>query len=319
MSKLRVTSQNYPRIEDQEGDFHGFLDPTALEPHIHRIADDDLKRVVIEAIAYAGAKSSRAILELPEGGSGEDIQKILRVKGRELFNYFRKYCGDPASSAYDYKGKHYAAIAKEQFRNRTLQKERMNSGWRYQYIAKEGALLSGRFASVSDIGAAEADFNAVVRRRGSRDTVAIYVSAKNRSNTLGGQDWPKALRALEDVAQGDRNRTCPYLCVFGILMDRGLRYMKHEAKSKRPYSLNTEVWLSDFFWPFFINRSYLEVMMHVLSVLEGIGETSGLDIEIPDELLSAFGDACRETGLIDNAGVFNDADRLVEFFCGRAQ
>jgi hypothetical protein len=72
---------------------------------------------------------------------------------------------------------------------------------------------------------------------------------------MGGQDWPKAIQALENVAKNDRNRTGPYCCIFGIAIDRGSRYIKREKKTGRAYSENTEVWLSDFFWPFFSNHS----------------------------------------------------------------
>lgn len=71
-----------------------------------------------------------------------------------LFKYFVKYYGDPAATAYDCVGIHYSEVAQEQFRNRTIQKERMNSGWRYQFIARDCAIQSGRFKAISDIGAA---------------------------------------------------------------------------------------------------------------------------------------------------------------------
>ena len=71
----------------------------------------------------------------------------------------------------------------------------MNSGWRYQYIAKDCAVRSRRFITVSDIGASEADFYATMNIVDSNKTLNIYVSIKNRANTMGGQDWPKRLRA----------------------------------------------------------------------------------------------------------------------------
>jgi hypothetical protein len=75
------------------------------------------------------------------------IDWIYRKKGKELFAYFKKYYGDPAATAYDCLGKHYREIAIEQFRNQTLQKQRMNSGGRYQHIAKDCAVRSRRFVT----------------------------------------------------------------------------------------------------------------------------------------------------------------------------
>ena len=130
--------QDYPRTSE------GFIDETRLTPHKQKIAFDELKTVIRDAIANAARKSRREILDLPDGLSDEDKSSVYQKKGRELFAYFRRYYGDPASTAYDCFGKHYREIATEQFRNQTLQKQRMNSGWRYQYIAKDCAVRSLR-------------------------------------------------------------------------------------------------------------------------------------------------------------------------------
>jgi hypothetical protein len=177
-----------------------------------------------------------------------EIDKILLKEGKMLFAYFKKYIGDPAATAHQIKGKHYTDVAKEQFRNRTLQKERMNSGWRYQFLVIDCTQRSRRFKSISDIGAAEGDFNAVIEFLDrKRKQLTLYVSVKNRANTMGGQDWPKAIQALEGVAKNDRYRTGPYCYIFGIAMDRGTRYIKRERKTVKPHSMNTEIWMSDYF------------------------------------------------------------------------
>ncbi|MBI3734536.1 MAG: hypothetical protein HY259_13930 [Chloroflexi bacterium] len=194
----------------------------------------------------------------------------------------------------------------------------MNSGWRYQYVAKESAMQSSRFISVSDIGAAEADFNARIRQsEPGKDPLNIYVSIKNRSNTLGGQDWPKAIKALEDVAKSDKNREGPYLCVFGIAMQGGLRNIKNEQKTKRPYSVNTEVWLSNFFWHFFTNYDYDDVMKIVLEALIETTKPDELHLVVPNAVLDAFGDECKQHNLVDEQGRFNDAHILIDLFCGK--
>ena len=308
---MAITPQEYPRDEK------GFLDVARVAPHKHKISINDLYAVIAKAITDAAGKSSRAILEGHDHLSDEDKIEFSRRKGKDLFTYFRKYYGDPAATAYACVGKHYAAIANEQFRNQTLQMERMNSGWRYQFIAKDCALRSRRFISVSDIGAAEADFNATMQIVDTGKTLNIYVSIKNRANTMGGQDWPKAIYALEDVARGDKNRSGPYLCVFGIVIEKGQRLIKAKGKSKSPHSFNTEVWLSDFFWPFFSNFSYSQIakaVLHVLMQEAADGKPAPL-ILIPDVMMDVFGEECSKCGLLDSAGNFSDPEKLIDVFC----
>ncbi|MET0621405.1 MAG: hypothetical protein ABW250_00345 [Pyrinomonadaceae bacterium] len=236
-----------------------------------------MKRLIADAIVYANRKSSREILSIPHDATEADVNKICDREGKELLRYFKRYCGDPASTAHQVFQKHYRDVGIELFHNKTLQRERMNSGWRYQHLAKDCAYYSGRFRSVSDLGAAEADFNVLVDFLDrEKPPLSLYVSVKNRNNTLGGQDWPKAIHALEAVAKNDRNRPGAYCCVFGIAMDRGTRYIKREQKSRRAHSENTEVWLSDFFWPFFANYSYEEIMTLVLDVLISAKEAEEL-------------------------------------------
>ena len=43
---------------------------------------------------------------------------------------------------------------------------------------------------------------------------------KNRANTMGGQDWPKAIASLEKEAELDKNRVGDYICVFGISIEK---------------------------------------------------------------------------------------------------
>lgn len=311
--------QNYPRVVEGQA-FEGFLDRQRLAPHNRNLTQQELREIIVAAIEYANRKSSRAILDIPGNVSDEDARRIYFREGNKLFAYFKRYYGDPATTAYECQGRHYREVAAEQFHNRTLQKERMNSGWRYQRIAFRCAEQSQRFHAVSDIGAVEADFNVVVDTLNypAAPVVNIYISVKNRINTLGGQDWPKAISALEEVAKNDKNRQGPYLCVFGIAMDRGERTIKKAAKTRIPYSSNTEVWLADFFWPFLSNQSYEEIMLAVYDVFAEQGmskENRTVGIAPPSELVEAFGAECRKHSLVDAQGVFNDAHKLVKFFC----
>ncbi|MCA1591757.1 MAG: hypothetical protein LC754_03705 [Acidobacteria bacterium] len=321
MAKSNKTiPQNYPRIQDENSPYYGCLDDEALVPHKIEIADDKMKSLIQAAINNADRKSRREILSIPIDATADDVTKIYEKEGRELLRYFKKYCGDPAATAHQVYRKNYKEVGIELFRNRTLQKERMNSGWRYQFLAIDGARHTKRFESVSDIGASEGDFNATIKFvENSREALSLYVSVKNRSNTMGGADWPKAIEALEGVAKADKNRTGPYCCVFGIAMDRGSRYIKRSQKTKIAHSVNTEVWLSDYFWPFFVNTSYEEIMTLVLNVLVSSYSPDELpaQLDVPDALLNSFGEACREAGLVDESGNFNDPYKLVTYFCGK--
>lgn len=116
------------------------------------------------------------------------------------------------------------------------------------------------------------------------------------------------------MAQSDKNRNSPYLCVFGIAMDKGKRNIKCNHRTKRPYSYNTEVWPSDFFWPFFINYSYEELIQAVLDVLMEMGERDEMDFEIPTKILEVFGEECRKKNLLDAEGNFHDPHLLASFF-----
>lgn len=314
----KITAQNYPRVDVTGDRYHGFLNADSLVPHHHKISEQELKALISSAFINANKKSGRQILSVPPNASADEISQIYQKEGQKLFLYFKKYVSDPAATAFQLHGKNYKDVGKEHFRNRTLQKERMNSGWRYQFLALDCAQQSKRFISVSDIGAAEGDFNAVIAyQEPNKQPLSLYVSIKNRVNTMGGQDWPKAIQALENYAINDKNRKGSYCCVFGIAMDRGTRLIRNEQKSGKPHSFNTEVWLSDFFWPFFANHGYEEIMQAVLAVLitEYTPEILSSQIEIPDELLESFGASCRKAELVDKDGNFHDPYRLVEFFC----
>lgn len=318
MAKKTTMEQHYPRISNEGDSFFGYLDETQLISHSCKIEKHTLHDIIRAAVENANKKSSRAILQTDENMSEAEFHQACIKAGKELFHYFKKYCGDPASTALACQGAHYSQIAREHFRNRTLQKERMNSGWRYQYIAKDGAYHSQRFTSVSDLGTSEADFCVSIRTQTGMlpDSISIYVSVKNRVNTMGGQDWPKAIAALESVARTDRNRTSPYLCVFGIAMEKGLRHIKRHQRTHLVYSHNTEIWKSDFFWPFFTNCSYEEIIVEVLNILIELGEKDEIGVEIPQELIDSFGQCCREKELLDEQGYFHDPLRLVSFFVG---
>lgn len=316
-------SQQYPRISDPKRADRNCLDDSALVPHQNKIPIEKLKKLIVAAVRDAEKKSGREALAVPVEATEKELEKFYQKEGKKLFDYWKKYVSDPAATAHQMHTKNYRAVGVELFRNRALQKGRMNSGWRYQFLVVSAARETKRFKSISDIGAAEADFHATIDfsdKTRYEQSLSLYVSVKNRGNTMGGQDWPKAIQALENVAKNDKNLTGYYCCVFGMAMDRGSRLIKSSKSTNAAYSDNTEVWFSDFFWPFFANCSYEEIMTTVLDVLIEVKQAEVDDelpsqVDVPDELLDAFGKYCVQAGLVDQLGNFNDPYKLVKYFC----
>lgn len=315
--------QAYPRIEDPNSRDYGCLDDSLLIPHDEprRITPDTLQRIIRFAIEQANTKSSRDSLAIPSELSADELEIYFQDEGRSLFEYFHDYPTDPAATAYEYQYKHYQDVGTELFRNCALQKGRMNSGWRYQFLAVYCAKESGRFDEVAGFGTSQGDFTAKIRFvDNAYKPLHLYVSVKNRSDTLGGQDWPNSIAALENYAKNDTNKTGPYLCVFGVAMDRGKRRIPRKKGSKQAHSENTEIWLSDYFWPFFSSHSYEEIMTAVLQVLTQSGEaveTLPTQLSVPERVLHYFGQECSRANLINAQGHFDDPFRLVRFFCAK--
>jgi len=87
-------------------------------------------------------------------------------------------------------------------------------------------------------------------------------------------------------------------------------------RAKVPYSYNTELWFSDYFWPFFSNYSYEEIAVLVLDVLLESENPYLVSEEIPPELLDSFRKCCRENELLDDKDCFVDPHKLIKYFCG---
>ena len=310
----KIIVQGYPRIQDPTSKDYGLLDDKEIPQHKTRVSIKELPKLILAAIENANRKSSRAMLNISSDANEMQTIQAYEIMGRALFEYFRQYSSDPASTALQLKGQNCRDVGVQQFRNKALQKERMNSGWRYQYLAIDCAQKTGRFTSVSELGLREADFNAVVEIEKLSKQLSIYVSVKNRSNTIGGPDWPNAIQALESLAISDKNRRGPYICVFAFVMESGKRSVKR-TKDKTLRSPNTELWASDYFWPFFANYSYEEIMQTVLKVLIANPDAEKISLEVPSEVLNTFEQCCVEAGLVDEYGDFNDPSVLVSFFC----
>ena len=159
----KTVPQAYPRIAQDSRKDYGCLDDSTLVPHPQKLPIKQLKGLIRAAITNANQKSSREILSVPVNATDAEAVVIYEREGKSLFKYFKKYSDDPAATADKLFGKYYREVAAEQFRNRTLQKERMNSGWRYQFLAHDCAANSGRFQSVSDMSADDGSFSVVIK------------------------------------------------------------------------------------------------------------------------------------------------------------
>src|SRR5436190_23211319 len=153
-----AVAQDYPRISEGE-DFAGLLDERKLVPHTHKISSSKVRQIISDAVKNANRKASRVILNIPEKSTDAEMRNIFLKEGRKLLEYFRQYCGDPPATAYQCLDRHYSEVAAEQFRNRTLQKERMNSGWRYQFIAYKCALAMRKRKLAAEIRAVGPDID----------------------------------------------------------------------------------------------------------------------------------------------------------------
>src|SRR5258705_268417 len=76
-----------------------------------------------------------------------------------------------------------------------------------QILARDCAKNSGGFDEVAGFGASKGDFIAKIEFTDNLyKPLHLYVSVKNRSDTLGGQDWPNSIAALETYAKTDNRQ-----------------------------------------------------------------------------------------------------------------
>lgn len=233
----------------------------------------------------------------------------------ELFKYFVKYCNDPASTSHQCNGRHYSDVAKEQFYTLSTEYACANSMLRYQAIVEIEALKSGRFRSIKKITNSDGCFSAIIdymRREGS---LYIYVSINSRFDLMDEEYWNELNSQLESFAIADPNRSGDYLCVIGMANENGDRCKLQTNSKSRLQSHSTEIWLSDFFWPFFTNFSYKEISLSVLSALIETQIPDTHEIVIPNDLIEVFGKCCRNEHLIDEIGKFNDSIKLARLMC----
>ncbi len=88
MAKMTIP-QNYPRIEDDNSKFNGYLDDSKLKQHSLKIPIENLKIIIENAIINANSKSGRAILNIPIDAKEDLIQAKYIKEGKELFRNYK--------------------------------------------------------------------------------------------------------------------------------------------------------------------------------------------------------------------------------------
>ena len=85
----KISPQNYPRIQDQKDVYYSCLDDKTLETHLKKISHEEMTSFIVEAIRNAENKSSRAIVNIPDSVSAEEVELIYTQEGKELFNILK--------------------------------------------------------------------------------------------------------------------------------------------------------------------------------------------------------------------------------------
>jgi hypothetical protein len=150
-----------------------------------------------------------------------------------------------------------------------MQRYRMLIGVFYQYLlislTYRAAAKKSHFMKVFD-GVRQGDVVADVTTPKSDKGLRLYISVKKSIDTVGGQDMGDAIKRLEKIAKDDKNINMPYLCVVAIATpERGKitsydksRQMRKDTNG-RHYSLNSELWLPGFLYPYVTGRSAVEI------------------------------------------------------------
>jgi hypothetical protein len=150
-----------------------------------------------------------------------------------------------------------------------MQRQRMKIGNFYQYLLIE-LMRSTKKAGTSNIkdvfdGLREGDALADIVTPTFTKGLRLYISVKKSVDTVGGQDFEGAVKRLEAIAKADKNLTSPYLCVIAIATGS-----KGEGRSVRckqggmPYSMNCEVWMPDFIYPYITGLTPLTIYKEAL-------------------------------------------------------
>lgn len=296
--------ENYPRIPKGNPEA-GLLDLSLLKPLPKKIDEIVLKSLIETAIKNASVKASKEALDIEEGLTHEQLQKVYKKSATSLFEYFKR--SDPAGIFQTAEGKNCKEFAVDLVRKRQSHNATMNAGWRYQFLFVECAQASNRFKGVSDVNTGDADVNLTAEIiDGSRKVLSILVSMKNRSDTISGSKWGGAISKLEDAAKNDKNKTGVFCCVFALGMD------SHRFRRITRHSVNTEIWPANVVWPFVSGYSYEEMMLKVSEVLAA---THIPDFILPPDIANLFALLCKKNKLIDENDIFNSKENLIKWLC----
>jgi len=296
--------QNYPR------DLKDLLDGSKLAPHKRILSKEEIDESIEIALKRSETKAKKEILKIGDDWSEDQIKEAYVNVGESLFKYWRKGYVCPATSAMDYAGKTYQEIAREIFPFQMKKKLSMNAGWFYQYLAFELARRSGRFLSITEEGINETDLVLTLEILNASSPLTIYMQIKNRVSTVSGSAWQGIIEGLEKKVIPLKNRTGPYIVVFGFSMDHG------KNRKARRDSINCEFWLSDYYWKNLSNISYVDMAQSVGNKFEKMHTKLTQQI-LPDESIEAFGEEFKKYNLLlsDNM-TLKERTILTNFYCG---
>ena len=309
--------QDYPRTEE------GLLDESRLAAHTGKIPFDELKAIIRDAIVSAARKSRREILELPDGLSEEEKTKIYGKKGKRAVRLFppllRRPGGDGLRLPRQALPRDRAGAVPQSDAPEAADEFRLALS-----VHRQG--LRGALAALRD-GVRHRRLGSRLQRDDEhRRTWPRRSTSTCRSRTARTR-WAARIgrrRSRRSKTSRVPTRTAParIICVFGIAIDKGQRQIRRIGKTKAPYSVNTEVWLSDFFWPFFANYTYAEIAKAVFEVLMETGRQGQQPLAtlIPDELIDSFGDGMpRRAACSTRRGGSMMRSRLIDVFCNNTR
>lgn len=298
-----AVTQPYPRISDQKSKELGLLDVNQFKPLEKKITEDTMNSLIESAIKSAEIKTNKKALEITDNMSAAEKSSIYKEAAKSLFKYFKR--PDPAGIANYLHGKNYVEVANEFIKKRKTHLESMNAGWRYQYLFVECAHASERFKSVSDLSTADSDVN-IIAKTTKDENINLYISIKNRKDTISGGSGKGVLKKLEDLALQDKNRIGAYCCIIAL----GIQTMKHRGRTT--HSANIEYWPANFFWPFISGYTYEEIMNMVTARLSTIKK---IDLKVPVEIIEEFGELCAKNKIVNSQGNFDSKEAIIKWLC----
>ena len=293
--------QSYPRISSAASKFEaGYIDTSQLCDIKNKISQNEFLNLINISIDKARNKVDEKIINIPEGISKLEEKKIYDKAAKDLINYIKKT--DPANAVSQLLNKNLVDVAQEFQVKKDAKTYEMFSGWRNQFLLFECAKKIGRFETVGDV---DTSFDIVATIKSlSGEVITLYISLKNRKDTMSGSSVRGVLSKLEDNAKNDKNRDGLYCIIIGCAIDT-TRY-----RSGSSYSQNLEFWPAKLLWEFFSGFTFPHVMNSISQQ-----QNSRKQNKLADELKLSLIKECKKLELINEQNIFHDRKRIIEIFC----